>query len=91
MADQEIGAIAKSQVQFKRPTDIKAKYFWRADGDTEHGNTFNPYWQARLIETGYADRIIALLIQQKQDFIQLGQSVQLYFGNLSSYLKNLHP
>ena len=91
MADQEIGAIAKSQVQFKRPTDIKAKYFWRADGDTEHGNTFNPYWQARLIETGYADRIIALLIQQKQDFIQLGQSAQLYFGSLKSYLQGLIP
>ncbi len=91
MADQQLGAIAKSQVMFKRPTDIKARYFWRADGDTEHGNTFNPYWQARLIETGYADRVIALLVQQKQDFIQLGQSIQLYFGSLSSYLQGLIP
>ncbi|RME34385.1 MAG: hypothetical protein D6786_05065 [Gammaproteobacteria bacterium] len=91
LADREIAAIAKGELHFKRPTDIKAKYFWRADGDTELGNTFNPYWQARLVETSYADRVLALLIQQKQDFAQLGTSLQLFFNGLASCFSGFVP
>ncbi len=91
LADREIAAIAKGELHFKRPTDIKAKYFWRADGDTELGNTFNPYWQARLVETSYADRVLALLIQQKQDFAQLGTSLQLFFNGLASCFSGFIP
>ena len=86
MADDELAVIAKSELYFARPTDRFAVHFHRGDGYTETGNAFNPYWQARLIETEYADRILALLIQQKQDFANLGQSFTTIFGSLLSYL-----
>ena len=57
----DMTAIAKSEVYFKRPLDLD--YFARGDGYVEHGSAFNPYWQARLIETSHADRVIALLLQ----------------------------
>jgi len=66
IADQEIGAIAKSEVYFKRPLDLS--YFSRADGNEEFGNSFNPYWQARLVETTNADRMFSIALQQKQTF-----------------------
>lgn len=66
IADREIGAIAKSEVYFSRPTDLAI--FSRADGKAEYGSAFNPYWQARLVETTNADRTISLGLQQKQAF-----------------------
>ena len=57
----DMTAIAKSEVYFKRPLDLD--YFARGDGYVEHGSAFNPYWQARLIETSHADRVMALLLQ----------------------------
>lgn len=66
IADGEIGAIAKSEVYFKRPLDLS--YFARADGAEEFGSAFNPYWQARLVETTNADRMFSLALQQKQTF-----------------------
>lgn len=86
LADKELAVLAKSELYFARPTDRLAVHFHRGDGYTETGNAFNPYWQARLIETAYGDRILALLIQQKQDFINLGQSFTTIFGSLLSYL-----
>lgn len=86
LADNELAVIAKSELYFSRPTDRLAIHFHRGDGYTEIGNAFNPYWQARLIETEYADRVLALLIQQKQDFVNLGQSFTTVFGDLLSYL-----
>lgn len=56
-----LSAVAKSEVHFDRPLDID--YFARGDGYVEHGSAFNPYWQARLIETSHADRVVALLLQ----------------------------
>ena len=56
-----LSAVAKSEVYFDRPLDIT--YFARGDGYVEHGSAFNPYWQAHLIETSHADRVIALLLQ----------------------------
>ena len=85
-ADQELAVLAKSELYFSRPTDSLASHFHRGDGQTEYGSAFNPYWQARLIETSYADRLLALLIQQKEDFINLGQSFNLVFGDLLDYL-----
>ncbi len=84
LADDELAVISKSEVYFKRPTDLE--YFLRADGQEEVGNAFNPYWHARLIETTYADRIISLLVQQKQDWINLGATFNLFFNKLKSYL-----
>ena len=57
----DMTAIAKSEVYFKRPLDLD--YFARDDGYVEHGSAFNPYWQARLVETSHADRVMALLLQ----------------------------
>ena len=67
IADEEVGAISKAEVYFSRPQDLD--YFKRADEHEEYGSTFNPYWQARLVETTYADRTLSILIQQKQPFI----------------------
>jgi hypothetical protein len=66
LADEEMGAIAKGEVYFFRPNDSLASYFRRADGATEYDNAFNPYWQARLVDTNHIDRMAMLLIQQKQ-------------------------
>ena len=63
-ADDEVSVIAKSEVYFSRPTTLS--YFARADGKVEYGNGFNPYWQARLVDTTYIDRVAALGVQQKQ-------------------------
>jgi putative Flp pilus-assembly TadE/G-like protein len=89
MADNELAVMAKSELYFSRPTDRLATHFHRGDGLTEYGNAFNPYWQARLVETSYADRIMALLIQQKEDFMQLGVAFNLFFNNLLSYLPSI--
>ncbi len=86
LADDELAVLSKSELYFARPTDNLASHFHRGDGYTETGNAFNPYWQARLIETSYADRILALLIQQKENFINLTGSFNTIFGDLLSYL-----
>ncbi len=72
--DTSLSAVAKSEVHFDRPLDID--YFARGDGYVEHGSAFNPYWQARLIETSHADRVIALLLQHGE----LAQGIS--FGSL---------
>ncbi|MCH8257838.1 MAG: hypothetical protein IIA75_08070 [Proteobacteria bacterium] len=75
IADQELGAIAKSEVYFSRPMDLS--YFSRADGAEEYGSAFNPYWQARLVQTTNADRVLSIAIQQKQTFGILDQIADL--------------
>lgn len=71
IADQELGAIAKSEVYFSRPLDLA--YFSRADDAEEYGSAFNPYWQARLVQTTNADRVLSIALQQKQTFGILDQ------------------
>jgi len=78
--DDEIAAIAKSEVYFSRPTDPLATHFNRLDGETEFGSTFNPFWQARLIDTEIPERVIALLFQQKQIWALSGVSLTLPLG-----------
>lgn len=63
-AADQLGVIAKSEVYFSRPNNLG--YFRRADGQIEYGSGFNPYWQARLVDTTYLDRVAALAIQQRQ-------------------------
>jgi hypothetical protein len=75
IADSEVAAIAKSEVYYKRPQDLD--YFRREDDHEEYGSAFNPYWQARLVETTYADRTVSMLIQQKQAFGLLSTLVNL--------------
>ena len=53
-----LGAIAKSEVYFDRPTDLS--YFLRNDQKKEKPNVFSPFWQARLVKTSDTDRLIAM-------------------------------
>ncbi|MCP3666462.1 MAG: hypothetical protein GY696_28850 [Gammaproteobacteria bacterium] len=64
VATDDLAVLGKSEVYFARPNSLS--YFARDDGATELGNTFNPYWQARLVDTSYIDRTAALAIQQGQ-------------------------
>ncbi|MDZ7736786.1 MAG: hypothetical protein U5P41_12350 [Gammaproteobacteria bacterium] len=70
-ADDELAVVAKSEVYFSRPLDLS--YFRRIDGQGEIGSAFNPFWQARLVDTTWSDRVVSLLIQQKQEFTGLNQ------------------
>lgn len=58
-----LGAIAKSELYFARPTDLP--YFARRDRETEKPNVFSPFWQGRLVDTSDQDRFLALAVQQK--------------------------
>ncbi len=60
----QVAAIAKARVVFSRPRDLG--YFARADGATEQANAFNPYWTAHLVDTLFADRVMALAVQQEE-------------------------
>ncbi len=85
-ADGEIAAIAKAELYFKRPNDLP--FFARADGHEEYGSAFNPYWNARLVETTHADRMVALWIQQKENFYSLPFSMPSLpdWGDLTDWL-----
>jgi hypothetical protein len=52
-------------------------YFSRADDTEEYGSAFNPYWQARLVQTTNADRVLSIALQQKEFFGVLGQIADL--------------
>ena len=71
MADKELAAISKAELYFSRPTDSAVPYFHRGDGQTEYGSAFNPYWQARLLDTSYPERVMAILIQGKELFVNI--------------------
>jgi hypothetical protein len=86
-ADDELAVVAKSELYFSRPTDKFASHFFRDDTLTEVGSGFNPYWQARLIDTNYADRVMALGIQQEQDFVNIVGT----FQQLADTLKGMLP
>ncbi|GEM_PF-6932788 len=73
-ANNVVGAIARSEVYFKRPNDLS--FFARADGNEEYGTAFNPFWQARLVETTETDRAAALLFQQRIMWDQQLQSIR---------------
>ena len=68
----KIAAIARSELYFKRPHDLR--YFRRRDRMTEKPNVFSPFWQARLAETSDIDRFLALAVQQ--DVIWLSGQAQ---------------
>ncbi|MCG8324769.1 MAG: hypothetical protein MI673_04570, partial [Thiotrichales bacterium] len=83
-ADNEVAAIAKSSVYFKRPNDLN--YFARLDGQEEFGSAFNPYWQARMAETTSMDRMVALAIQQQvigTTFPAIANLTGINFSNLN--------
>lgn len=71
---QALAVLGKSEVFFSRPNDLL--WYARADGKTELANAFNPYWDARLVDTSAIDRSLALLLQQGQPFLP-GEGVKL--------------
>ena len=83
----DMTAIAKSEVYFDRPLDKYVPYFARSDSHVEHGSAFNPYWQARLIETSHADRVLALLLEHGEvaQTITFGEDID----SLVDWLANL--
>lgn len=65
--NNEIAAVAKSEVYFNRPQNLD--YFRRKDGNKENPNLFSPFWQARLVQPSDYDRFITLALQQKKFWI----------------------
>lgn len=63
-SDVPFGVMGKSEVYYSRPGDLN--YFARPDNRVEKSNGFNPYWQARLVDTSYLDRVAALGFQHGQ-------------------------
>lgn len=84
-ADNELGVIARSEVYFSRPTNLSQfarvtqQNGWPLDvppsDATEYGSLFSPYWQARLVDTDYATRAAALLVQQGQVYADDNRAV----------------
>ena len=87
--DGQLHVLARSEVYFKRPLDLS--YFARVDGEEEHANAFNPYWSARLVETRYIDRVIALLAQQQQDLSGLSDTIDLGLRSIEDAMRDLIP
>ncbi len=93
-ADNELAVLTKSELYFSRPTDVFASHFHRDDGLTEVGSAFNPYWQARLVDTNYPERLLALGIQQKEDFVNINGSANTLvskFDQLMTFISGLMP
>ncbi len=93
-ADNELAVLTKSELYFSRPTDIFASHFHRDDGLTEMGSAFNPYWQARLVDTNYPERLLALGIQQKEEYVGLAGTtgaVVGVFDTLINFISGLMP
>lgn len=93
-ADEELAVLTKSELYFSRPTDTFASHFHRDDGLTEVGSAFNPYWQARLVDTTYPERLLALGIQQKEEYVGLAGTtgtVVAVFDSLINFISGLMP
>jgi hypothetical protein len=93
-ADDELAVLTKSELYFSRPTDVFASHFHRDDGLTEIGSAFNPYWSARLVDTNYAERTLALGVQQKEDYIGFTSALGSLTGKLQQikdFIVNLNP
>jgi len=89
-ADDELAVLGKSEVYFSRPNSLS--YFARDDGETELGNAFNPYWSARLVDTSYIDRTVALALQQGQVWLPSQVTVNLnHLNAIINFIKSLAP
>ena len=84
-ARQRMSALGKAEVYFSRPNNLW--YYRREDGRTEHGNAFNPYWDARLVDTSYIDRTAALTLEQHQPW--LSADIQSALDRLQEILGSL--
>ncbi len=60
VAGGRLGAIAKAEVYFMRPTDLDG---WRRqDRRVEYANLFNPFWQVRLVDADDEEKLTASAI-----------------------------
>ncbi len=84
-AADKIAVIGKSEVFFSRPNDLS--YYARSDKKTELANAFNPYWDARLVDTSYIDRTLALAINQQQWWIS--QNIAQALSSLQTLLRTI--
>jgi len=84
-ADTHLAAIAKSQVYYSQPTDLS--YFSINNERDAKPNGFNPYWDARLVDTSYIDRIAALTLQSEEVF--LPGEIQDMINSLKTLVGNL--
>lgn len=84
-ADTHLAAIAKSQVYYSQPTDLS--YFSINKERDGKPNGFNPYWDARLVDTSYIDRIAALTLQSEEIF--LPGEIQDMINSLKTLVGNL--
>jgi hypothetical protein len=82
-----LGVIAKSEVYYTRPSDLN--YFGRGDLREEKPNAFNPYWQARLVDTSYIDRVAALSFQHGQ--VPLPQTALMIISQFQFILDQIGP
>lgn len=80
-----IGAIAKSELYFARPTDLN--YFARKDKYKEKPNLFSPFWQARLVDTNNTDRFLALAMQQNVLWMTKGEKELVGGDSLDKVLR----
>lgn len=88
-ADRELGAIAKAEVYFIRPT-TGLSYFHRTDGYAEYDSAFNPYWQAHLVDTTGIDRYLMLLLQQKTFWINgVNSAIQPFIQGIDNLFGGL--
>lgn len=56
-------AMSKAEAYFSRPTDL-----WpRADGKTEYGSLYSPYWQPRLARTTTEEQTLSLITHYCDD------------------------
>lgn len=83
--DIPFGVMSKSEVYYSRPADLQ--YFSRPDNRVEKSNAFNPYWEARLVDTSYIDRVSALAFQHGQ--IPLPSSVYTVIAQAEKLLNAL--
>ena len=66
VGNPKLHSLARAEVYFHRPNDLG--WFQRLDDKEEGGSAFNPYWQARLVELRWADSVMALAVEQQEDF-----------------------
>ena len=85
-SDVPFGVMGKSEVYYSRPGDLS--YFSRPDDRVEKSNAFNPYWQARLVDTSYIDRVAALGFQHGQ--IPLPSSIYGVIGQAEKLIAALN-
>jgi hypothetical protein len=84
-----IAVIGKAQVYYSEPFDLDYYSIKNRFGNESIGasNGFNPYWDARLVDTSYIDRTAALAFQSNQNpfLVEFSETI----NNFKLLLNNL--